>query len=128
MAENDGRRRERILVEIRKTGMRVRLVRLAGWRTHSPQNAEDLVQTPSAKVYNLRDSPCDRDGTVSSFKAGRQQISQALGRPGSRAERGEGQRRTCARTRAQGLTRSPSARRSPQDGMTINRQAFVTRT
>jgi DNA-directed RNA polymerase specialized sigma24 family protein len=65
MAENDGRRRERILVEIRKTGMRVRLVRLAGWRTHSPQDAEDLVQTALAKGLNVQDSPWDPDGTVS---------------------------------------------------------------
>jgi DNA-directed RNA polymerase specialized sigma24 family protein len=59
MAEHDGRRRERTLVELHKDGMRVKLARLAGLQTHSPQDAEDLVQTALANVYNLQDSPWD---------------------------------------------------------------------
>jgi DNA-directed RNA polymerase specialized sigma24 family protein len=47
--------------------MRVRLVRLARLRTHSPQDAEDLVQTALAKVFNPEGSPWDPDGSVSFF-------------------------------------------------------------
>jgi DNA-directed RNA polymerase specialized sigma24 family protein len=67
MAGDDGRRRERTLVELRKEGMRVKLLRLARLRTHSPQDAEDLLQTALAKVFNLQDSPWDPDGRVHFF-------------------------------------------------------------
>jgi DNA-directed RNA polymerase specialized sigma24 family protein len=67
MAEDHGRRRERTLVELHKEGMKVRLLRLAVLRTRSPQDAEDLVQTALAKVFNLQDSPWDPDGSVSFF-------------------------------------------------------------
>jgi DNA-directed RNA polymerase specialized sigma24 family protein len=67
MAEDDGRRRERTLVELHKEGMRVRLARLARLRTRSPQDAEDLVQTALAKVFDPKGSPWDPDGSVSFF-------------------------------------------------------------
>jgi DNA-directed RNA polymerase specialized sigma24 family protein len=65
MADDDGRRRERTLVDLHREEMRVKLVRLAGLMTHSPRDAEDLVRTALAKVSNLQDSPWDPDGTVS---------------------------------------------------------------
>jgi DNA-directed RNA polymerase specialized sigma24 family protein len=56
---------DRARKELEKAGVRTRLVQFASWQTASVQDAEDLVHSALARVFDPQGSPWDPDGSKS---------------------------------------------------------------
>jgi DNA-directed RNA polymerase specialized sigma24 family protein len=65
MAEGDGGPRERARAAVQSEGVRFKLFRIAMWRTRSPAESEDLVQSALVRVLDPEASPWNPDGAIS---------------------------------------------------------------
>jgi DNA-directed RNA polymerase specialized sigma24 family protein len=66
--EDASERLQKALAELNKAGVRTKLVKYASWRAHAPQDAEDLVQSALAKVFDPQDCPWDPSGSATFFR------------------------------------------------------------
>src|SRR5579884_2473028 len=67
MEHDGGNAKRRAIAELEKTGVRLKLLKFARWRTGSDADAADLLQSALAKVFDPNDSPWDPTKGASFF-------------------------------------------------------------